>query len=131
MKVQKKELEQKNLISRGKASKASAMDKAIKDEHNNVKKCKYVVDFMTKGLFFSELARFDKEKVQMFRDMMGTFSAAHIAYSHKLHRMWNGYITTMGLDLREMGIKAKESLGSVEASLTAEGGDLPPGGGAV
>ena len=46
-------------------------------------------------------------------------SAAHIAYSHKLHRMWNGYITTMGLDLREMGIKAKESLGSVEASLTA------------
>ena len=42
VKVQKKELEQKNLISRGKASKASAMDKAIKDEHNNVKKCKYV-----------------------------------------------------------------------------------------
>ena len=34
---------------------------------------RYVVDFMTKGLFFSELARFDKEKVQMFRDMMGTF----------------------------------------------------------
>ena len=47
------------------------------------------------------------------------FSAAHIAYSHKLHRMWNGYITTMGLDLREMTLAAKESLGSVEASLTA------------
>ena len=45
VKVQKKELEQKNLISRGKASKASAMDKAIKDEHNNVKKCKYVYSY--------------------------------------------------------------------------------------
>ena len=50
VKVQKKELEQKNLISRGKASKASTMDKAIKDEHNNVKKCKYVKKhFLTWG----------------------------------------------------------------------------------
>ena len=43
---------------------------------------------MTKGLFFSELDRFNTCKVAALNEMMAIFSAAQLSYCNKLRSIW-------------------------------------------
>merc|ERR1712216_140012 len=45
------ELKKQGLLSRGKDNEAAKMDKKIESAELNMKRCNYVVNFMTKGLF--------------------------------------------------------------------------------
>lgn len=96
--VRKKELDQQSLVTRGKDDKAQKMDEPIRVGHVNVKKCEYVVNFMTKGLFFSELDRFYTSKVNSLTEMMATFSAAQLSYSSKLNSIWTMTMDDIGGD---------------------------------
>lgn len=109
--LQNLELKQQNLISRGTPEKAQKLDKNIADAQNKLRRSKYVVDFMTKGLFFSELDRFVTDKVDAFRQMTGQFAAAHIVYSTRLMDMWKLSLQSIpGIDPREMIERANDTL---------------------
>ena len=82
------ELKQQAAQTRGKHDQAKKLDKNIEAAQISVRKCKYVVDFMTKGLFYSELERFVSDKVTAFREMMAMFAAAHQAYAERLAEQW-------------------------------------------
>jgi hypothetical protein len=82
------ELKQQAAQTRGKHDVAKKFDKQIEAAQLGVRRCKYVVDFMTKGLFYSELERFVSDKVTAFREMMAMFAAAHHAYAKRLMDQW-------------------------------------------
>jgi hypothetical protein len=86
--ARKKELEQQSLVTRGKEDKAKKMNDTIHGLQVNVERCNYVVEFMTKGLFFSELDRFNTCKVAALNEMMAIFSAAQLSYCTKLRSIW-------------------------------------------
>jgi hypothetical protein len=82
------ELKKQAFLSRGKDEEAKKVDSKIAEASLRVKRCDYVVNFMTKGLFYSELDRFTSDKVTAFREMMAQFAAAHAAYAGRLHEQW-------------------------------------------
>ena len=82
------ELKKQAFLSRGKAKEAEKMGSKVSQALLTLKRCTYVVNFMTKGLFYSELERFTSDKVKAFREMMAQFAAAHAAYAKRLHEQW-------------------------------------------
>ena len=119
------ELKKQGLLSRGKDNEAAKMDKKIESAELNMKRCNYVVNFMTKGLFYSELERFTTDKVTAFREMMAQFSAAHYAYAKRLHDQWALSLDSVGnIDKDLMVQKANATLEHLDMSagidMTAE-----------
>ena len=119
------ELKKQGLLSRGKDNEAVKMDKKIESAELNLKRCNYVVNFMTKGLFYSELERFTTDKVTAFREMMAQFSAAHYAYAKRLHDQWALSLDSVGnIDKDLMIQKANATLEHLDMSagidMTAE-----------
>ena len=70
---------------------------------------------MTRGLFFAELDRFTFEKVASFKNMMGLFAAAHLAYSNRLSEMWSASLGSLGMDAHEAAKQAQQTLAELDA----------------
>ena len=83
------ELKQQQFHARGEQGKASKLDSKIASAVDVVRSKKLLLDYMTRGLFFAELDRFTFEKVASFKNMMGLFAAARLAYSNRLSEMWS------------------------------------------
>lgn len=85
-------------------SSGAREDKVVKQtqlvEADKVAKqrCDYVVEFMTKGLFFSEIDRFSTEKLQMILEMFGTLGVSGQALSGRLSTLWGTVMTQLQVD---------------------------------
>jgi hypothetical protein len=112
------ELKKQGLLSRGKDADAAKMDKKINDALLNQKRCNYVTNFMTKGLFYSELERFTSDKVTAFREMMAQFAAAHAAYAKRLSEQWTLSLDSVAdsVDKELMIQKANSTLEALDMS---------------
>jgi len=119
------ELKKQAYLSRGKDAEAKKTDSKIADSILKVKRCNYVVNFMTKGLFYSELDRFTADKVTAFREMMAQFAAAHAAYASRLHEQWSRSLDSIGdqVDTELMVQKANSTLEQLDMSAGIEFGE--------
>jgi hypothetical protein len=114
------ELKKQGALSRGKGADAKKLDTKISDALLGVKRCNYVVNFMTKGLFYSELERFTADKVTAFREMMAQFAAAHAAYAKRLHDQWE-------LSLESVADQVNKEFMVAKANATLENLDMSGG----
>ena len=87
----KLESQQMNYRTGGKPEKADKLETDISDLKKEVEKSKYVVDFMTKALFFLELDLFHKERLNSFKKMFGQYAATQYQFSKKLASMWEAF----------------------------------------
>jgi len=104
---EKYEIEQQSAAARGKADKVANLEKQIQDAKQNVDRCLEEYEMMTKGMFFTELDRYNMDKNLHLRDMMGQMSAAHFQYAKRLGMMWQGYIGALEVDPEQMMEKAR------------------------
>ena len=79
----KKEATQMQLRAKGKADKADKMEDDIVKCKKEVEQSKYVVDFMTKAMFFLELDTFHRERLINFKNMLGIFTSIYISMKLK------------------------------------------------
>ena len=114
--LQRHEQEKVGYEQRGRPDRAVKMDDKIRADKEQVEQSRYVVDFMTKGLFFAEIDRFASNKVCSFSEMAGKLAAAQIKYITKLGKMWGATIEHLGLNKNEMNEKARVSLEAIETS---------------
>lgn len=112
------ELKKQAALTRGKGAEAKKLDIKIAEALTHVKRCNYVVNFMTKGLFYSELESFTKNKVVAFREMMAQFAAAHAAYAKRLHEQWEISLDSIGdqIDKNVMISRANTTLEQLDMS---------------
>jgi sorting nexin-8 len=104
---EKHEVEQQGAAARGKADKVAKLEKEIQQDRQNVMLCQQRCNWMTKGLFFSELDRYSQEKNRLLREAMGQMSAAHFQYAKRLGMMWQGYINALEVNPQDMMEKAR------------------------
>lgn len=104
---EKYEIEQQSAAARGKADKVANLEKQIQEAKQNVDRCLEEYELMTKGMFFTELDRYNMDKNLHLRDMMGQMSAAHFQYAKRLGMMWQGYIGALEVDPEQMMEKAR------------------------
>ena len=104
----------------GAADKLAKAEKELQDEAAAVRRSKYALDFVTRGLFFSELDKYSARKTVTLRSMLATFASAHIAYVAKLSKVWTGLIGELAVDPDEFKMKAKSTLQVLETDLTED-----------
>jgi hypothetical protein len=110
MSVKKKdklEIDQQSAAARGKADKVANLEKQIQEAKQQVDRCHEAYEMMTKGMFFTELDRYNMDKNLHLRDTMGQMSAAHFQYAKRLGMMWQGYIGALEVDPEQMMEKAR------------------------
>ena len=79
---------------------------------------RFVVDFMTKGLFFAELDRFSKEKLDNFQRMMAEYAASQLAFSKRNEAMWESFITNLDKDPEQMLADSKDTMKEMEQMIS-------------
>jgi len=104
---EKLEIEQQSAAARGKADKVATLERSIQEAKQNVDHCLEAYEMMTKGMFFTELDRYNMDKNLHLRDMMGQLSAAHFQYAKRLGMMWQGYIGALEVDPAQMMEKSR------------------------
>eukprot|EP00948_MAST-09A_sp_MAST-9A-sp1_P002335 g2335.t1 len=114
----KKEQLQQSYRTAGKTDKADAMQAEIENCKKEREKSKYVVDFMTKALFFLELDLFHKARLHNFKKMFGEYASTQYLFSQKLADMWNQFSLECKFTQSAIGSASTKNLSEIKNLLS-------------
>ena len=91
-------------------AKGETLNEAIEREEQEVRTKRRGVEAMARALFFSEIDRFNENRVEQMQAAMACLSASELMVGKKNAKLFGAFFGSMGLDSGEWREKAKAVL---------------------